>query len=231
MFARHEFQASVGNLPHIHLMLRVSWNELSENEQLFVKDLIRASHLDVIRVDDIPRYIEEGLLKHPSDVQVITNLAKSILAHHCTPKCQVRVGENKYVCRKPNFLLMNPKPDNTREVYQDLPNDMSLESLRQLEKVGIIEPLEYDKEMDFMKPFKSRLSYFHPKRHIPPVNWTNDLNISPVEGYTFSYCQSMQNIALIYLSGGCNKYTVKYVGKLDSQNYVIVYTDGHKNGK
>ena len=31
--------------------------------------------------------------------------------------------------------------------------------------------------------------------------------------------------------GGCSKYTIKYIGKIDAQNYVIVYTDSHKNGK
>ena len=68
----------------------------------------------------------------------------------------VRVGENKFVCRKPNYLKMNPQPGNTRETYIDLPNEMSLESLHILEKVEIIEPLEYNIEQDYIKPFKSR---------------------------------------------------------------------------
>ena len=107
------------------------------------------------------------------------------------------VGEDKYVCRKPNYLKMKPKPENNIEKYMNLPNDLSIEALRQLEKVGIIEPIKYDSRYDYMHPFKSRLEYIHPKRHIPPVNWTHDLNISPVEGYTFAHCQSMQNIQRI----------------------------------
>ena len=142
----------------------------------------------------------------------------------------MRIGEDKFVCRKPNYLLMNKAPKNINDTYQDLPNDISIESLHRLEKVGIIDPLEYDEKIDYMKPFKSNLSYFHPKRHLPPVNWTHDMNISPVEGYTFAYCQSMQNIQVITHSGGCNKYTIKYVGKIDDQNHVIVSSDGHKNG-
>ena len=50
---------------------------------------------------------------------------------------------------------MNPQPGNTREKYIDLPNTMAIESLRQLEKVGIIEPLEFNEQMDYMKPFRS----------------------------------------------------------------------------
>ena len=119
LFARHEFQASIGNLPHIHLMLRVSWEELKEEEIFFVNDLVRASYLDIVKMDEIPRYIEEDLFKTPSDAKEITNLGQHILGHHyCSSKCLVRIGENKYVCRKPNYLLMNPAPNNTREVYR-----------------------------------------------------------------------------------------------------------------
>ena len=168
MFARHEFQASVGNLPHIHLMLRVKYNELIATETTFVNDLVRAGYLDIIRVNEISCYIEKGLFQHPSDVKIITKLAKSILVHHCIPKCPVRLGEDKFVCQKPNYLKMKPCPGNTKEIYQELPNDLSIEALRQLAKVGIINPIEYDKETNYMKPFRSRLPYFHPKRHIPP---------------------------------------------------------------
>ena len=230
LFARHEFQSQAGNLPHIHAMVKVNWEELSCDQKEFVRDCIRASVLDIVRVDEIPRLIEEGLLTHSSDVKMITNLGSQILKHLCNPRCLVMVGDDTFVCRKPNYLKKNPPPGNTTEKFEVLPNDLSLESLRRLEMVGIIEPLEYDEEMDYLKPFKSRLAYFHPVRHNPAVNWTHDLNISPVEGYTFAYCQSMQNIQFISNCGGCNKYTIKYVGKIDEQNYVIVYSDGHKNG-
>ena len=30
---------------------------------------------------------------------------------------------------------------------------------------------------------------------------------------------------------GCNKYTIKYIGEMDEQNYVTVHTDSHKNGQ
>ena len=96
--------------------------------------------------------------------------------------------------------------------------------------MGIIKPLEYDEVNDYLKPFESRLSFFHPSRHVPAVNWNDIYNVSPVEGYTFVICQSMQNIQRIINTGGCNKYCIKYVGKIDEQNSVIVYADSHKNG-
>ena len=80
-----------------------------------------------------------------------------------------------------------------------------------------------------MAPFKSRLQYFHPVHYIPAINWYQDVNMSSVKSYTFSTCQSMQNIQVISNSKGCNTYCVKYVGKIDEQNFVIVYADGNKN--
>ena len=53
---------------------------------------------------------------------------------------------------------MNPQPGNNQESYIDLPNTMLIESLRQLEKVGIIEPLDFNEQIDYMKPFKIRVS-------------------------------------------------------------------------
>ena len=81
-----------------------------------------------------------------------------------------------------------------------------------------------------MIPFKNNLEYFHPVRYIPAVNWSRNLNMLPVESYTFSICQSMLNIQVITNSGCCDKYCIKYIGKIDEQNFVIVNADGSKNG-
>ena len=41
----------------------------------------------------------------------------------------------------------------------------------------------------------------------------------------------MQHIQKVTNTGGCNKYTIKYIGEIDEQNYVIAHTDSHRNGK
>ena len=41
----------------------------------------------------------------------------------------------------------------------------------------------------------------------------------------------MQNIQRITDTGSCNKYWIRYIGKIFNQNYVILYSDGHTNGK
>ena len=164
------------------------------------------------------------------DLNGVIQNASKILPHRCNERCLIAVGPNEYRCRKLNFLLTNRPPNNTKSVMKELPNDLSIDCLRKLERAEIVEPLDINAETGYMKPFKSNLQFFHPKRHIPPVLWTHDMNISPVEGYTFTACQSMQNIQLLTQTGGCNKYVVKYLGKIDDQNYVIVYTDTHTNG-
>ena len=71
----------------------------------------------------------------------------------------------------------------------------------------------------------------HPRRHIPPTNPSDDINMSPCEGYTFANCLSMQNIQVLTQGGGVNKYICKYIGKLDEQNYIVVLVDPETNGQ
>ena len=169
-------------------MFKILCSALNAAQKKFVNNLIRASYMEIVRPEECQRLIREGLIKDVFEVKKIHDLGKKILSHRCSPRCQVMVGPNKFVCRKPNNLSLNPPPSKTREKFIELPNDYSIDSLRRLEQVGIIEPLVYDENFDILQKFKSRLPFFHPKRHIPPVNFTNDLNISPVKGYTFSYC-------------------------------------------
>ena len=52
------------------------------------------------------------------------------------------------------------------------------------------------------------------------------MNVSPVEGCTFSVCKSMKNIQVLTWSGGCAKYALKYIAKIEEQNYVTIDVDG-----
>ena len=136
------FKVMQKNLPHIHAMLKVNWTQLTNDEKLFVNDCIRASVLDIVKVEETNRLIDEGLWKNKNEIYKLTSLATSILSHKCSPRCLVMIDENKFVCRKPNYLKMNPPSGNTIEKNEILPNDLSLESLRELEKVGIIDQIE-----------------------------------------------------------------------------------------
>ena len=138
---------------------------------------------------------------------------------------------DEFRIRKPNCLKINPSPENITETNVKLGSEYSVETLWGLERVGNIEPLEYDAKCNVIKAFKSGLPLFHPTCHVPSVKFSDDLNISPVEGYRLSHWQSMQNIQCIADMGDCNKYCIKYIVKIDSQNYVIFYSYGHTNFK
>ena len=96
-------------------------------------------------------------------------------------------------------------------------------------KIGLADPIVLN-EFGVPSEFKSSCGLFHPKRHIPPTNTNEDLNISPVETRTFCACKSMQNIQWLTVCGGLNKYICKYIGKIDENNYVIIRAHPHDPG-
>ena len=227
IFARNEYQKEVGNLSHIHLMLQIYWKLLNESQTAFVMDLIRASILDIVRSDEIESLINDGIFRCVEDHKAMVRDAESFLPHRCNSRCQAAVSPGVFRCRKLNNLKVTT--DNTKHVFKPLPNDYSAACIDRLIQIGLVEPLSINEE-GYQRPFKSSIPFFHPARHIPPTNPTNDMNISPVEGYTFSACRSMQNAQMLTACGGVKKYVCKYIGKIDEQNYIVVSVDGSKSG-
>jgi hypothetical protein len=229
IFARCEYQKDVGNLHHIHLILQVEYDLLTEEQIDFVNNLVRASVLDVVRPHEVSKLIEEGVFKCIDDYTDMQNDAKSMLSHVCGSRCVRITNDGKFVCRKLNNLLEacnDPNLTNTRDSFKDLPNNFSDATIEVLVKCGLaVQPEE--NEHGFKNNFKSNLDFFHPKRHIPATNPCGDTNMSPVEGYTFSVCRSMQNLQILVGTGGVNKYVCKYIGKIDETNYVVIKIDGH----
>lgn len=62
-------------------------------------------------------------------------------------------------------------------------------------------------------------------KHVPPVNITEDIKMSPVIGKLFSATRAQQNAQQLTGCGNCYKYLCKYVGKMDEQNRVVVSVD------
>ena len=54
IFARKEYQKDKGNLSYTHLMLKVNWDKLSDQEKI-LNDLIRASVIDIVRVNEVEK--------------------------------------------------------------------------------------------------------------------------------------------------------------------------------
>ena len=107
IFAGHEFQSRVVNIPHIHALLKVKWDQLSQEEKTNFQWMYLRQCSWCHRIKEVQSHIEKGLFNHTDDVQNIINLAMSIIPHKCNPRCLVMTGPNKFTCRKPNYLLMN----------------------------------------------------------------------------------------------------------------------------
>ena len=223
IFVRKEYQTSKGNLSHAHLMICLLWEAMTEKEREFVNDLIRASIFDIVRPDEVDRFMKEGVFTYRHDIFKVWENTGKFLPHICNDGCLVKNADGTFRCRKIDNLKASP--DNTKHMFLDLPNDYSVACLRILEAIGMTKELEIDDDGNVLK-FVSTLPFFHPKRYVPPTNPTDDRNISPVEGYIFAITKSMQNVQKLTGAGGCSKYVCKYIAKIDEQNYVIICVDG-----
>ena len=67
IFVRDEYQDWKGNLPHIYRMILLAFEKMNDEQKLRVKQLIRASLGDIIRQDEVPQFIEDGLLEGVED--------------------------------------------------------------------------------------------------------------------------------------------------------------------
>ena len=81
IFVRYEYQKDAGNLSHIHLILHVIWESLSDTEKEFDRDLIRASGGEIVRFDEVQSMIDEGIYKSHQDWHAMQEMAQTILPH------------------------------------------------------------------------------------------------------------------------------------------------------
>ena len=228
IFSRDEYQSDVGNLPHIHLILKVMKDFWTTERISRLDELVTAQICTIIPSDEANEHIRQGVFQSHKEVYDIEELAKEILTHGCNPRCLRRIsdsdGPEAFVCRKPNNLKLSP--DNTQHSYIPLPVKFDEECVKRFEDIGIVEPSTINEHGWCSNWLKSDHPYFNPVRHIPPTNPSHDPNMSPVNGLTFSHCKSMQNAQFITQSGGCNKYINKYLTKLDENNSVFTKSDG-----
>ena len=92
------------------------------------------------------------------------------------------------MCRKINNL--KEIPNNTKHKYPPLHNDYYVPCIQIIEAIRLTKSIEIDNDGNVIK-FESTIPFSHPKRHYPPTNLTNDMNISPVEGSFVAVTHSM----------------------------------------
>ena len=134
------------------------------------------------------------------------NDTTNFFGHVCNSQCQMRMADGPFKCRKLNNLKVSE--DNTKHAFLSFKNDLPQNYYR-LPKIELIDPvleIKYGRKT----AIKSKLLFLHPKHHIPPTNSSEDINMSPCEGQTFSISCSMQNMQILLHGGGVNKYVCKY---------------------
>ena len=231
VFVRDKFQDLIGNLPHIHMLLSLDLKNATDLQKARIDDLIRADVGSIVRSDEVQHLIDSGVFKSADDQFKLEKLSREILPHRCSPRCLIRIGDGdgpeNFRCRSNNNLKLSP--DITRNCLIDLPMNLSIPCMEWLIRIGMLEPID-DLSNFLPGEFKANHTYFHPKKHIPKICRTLHDYISPVEGYTYAVCQSMQNLQSLIQCNGCTTYCNKYTVKIDKMNYVIVLTHAHKGG-
>ena len=146
MFARDEYQNTIGNLSHIHMMVEMDVESMSEKQKDVLEELIRAYVCDIVRDEDLEKLIDEGIIKSIDDVISIEKDASFFLPHKCFMRCLKRVAyrgdENDYICKKPNNNVLSEDP--TRHTYMKLNNEYSYDVLERLAEIGIVKKINTD---------------------------------------------------------------------------------------
>ena len=165
LFGGKEYQTNRGNISHLHMMIALMWAHMSEKEKEFVNNLIRASIFDIVKSDEVPRMIEEGIFTHPDYVYSVYENAEKFLPHRCNDSCLVRRPDGTFRCRKIDNVKASP--DNTKHMFETLSNDYSVPCLRILEEIGLLSKLTIDDNGTILE-FESPIAFFHPVRHFHP---------------------------------------------------------------
>lgn len=91
MWARDEYQDSVGNLHYIHLIKYINQKAMSHEQKAKMDDLIRASICNIVRSDEVQHLINDGILKSVDDHRGIQRDSGNILPHICTVRYKKRL--------------------------------------------------------------------------------------------------------------------------------------------
>ena len=116
------------------------------------------------------------------DIHTLYENAVKRLPHHCNDSCLVNNPDGTLRCKElDNIIIIK---DNTKHNFLSLPNNDSVGCLQIPQCIGLTDKIDINDDKNILD-FKSSLTVFHPSWHVPPTKPTNNVNISPLEGYIF----------------------------------------------
>ena len=213
LFSRDEYQSDVGNLCHLHMLVTLD-AKYDENEgRKFIQQLVQGSVDEIVGLDEVEQYIREGIIEDWEDYERMKEQARKFLPHVCGARCKVRKGpgSDELKCRVQNPIFMS---GDIREFYEFMMEMSHTKcSTEILERLQLCEKLD-----DTGGAFVPKHAFLEAKRILPPVR-RGEGNISPVIGRLFAATRSCMNVQ-ICTSHGTSRYIVKYLIKIDENNYV-----------
>ena len=226
-FWRDEYQDDVGNLPHIHGMIALDKDTMSDKEVIdFVCGLIRSNVASLFSTRELERYVELGVFNKKHDWFEMTELAERILPHKCSKRCMIRIsdggGPECFQCKKPHPTA--GRQDPLEDEFRETKFSLSPECMETLERIGVYKP-PVDEALK--GTFENEL--FRPTRHFGRCDPKAKENMSPVIPELFGATQSMQNAQVMTTTNGVARYVVKYVTQRDQNNQVTVAPSVHNS--
>jgi PIF1 helicase. len=246
-FWRDEYQDCSGNLCHIHGLVALDKEDLSDEDFLeFICNLQKCNLAEIFETNNLQKYVDLGVFSSIWDYTDKLKTASKVLPHTCSPRCLMRVAHegkptDQFRCRVPHPLRYRVDP--TRHEFRPLKFEFSKECLQILEECGIYDPnpethgqdLNYWRGGAYQKDGYPKGSFndkmFCPRRHYGPCNPNATENMSPVNPVLFAATESMQNIQVVRNTNGVARYVVKYVVKKDEGNRITLGADFHSGAR
>lgn len=205
-FFRDEYQDGSGNPCHIHGLVGLDREDLSDEDFLdFVCTLQKNCVGDLVGSHEVESFIESGLLRDQEDWRTMQSTAFECLPHTCSSKrCLVKTGPRKgqHFCKTLDVRCASKNP--LEHEFQNLPVHFSDECLDILERVELYTPPTSDcPRPQFHHPM------FVPKRHVGVIHPQARERMSPVVAEHFAFTRSSQNYQVITGTGGVTRYVVK----------------------
>jgi hypothetical protein len=211
IFCRDEYQGDTGNLCHMHLLVTLARGYSDDVGKKLVEKLIRGFVQDIVTEEEIDNYVTEGIFKNRNEIFDMQDQARAFLPHHHSSRCMRRTGTgpNDLQCRVPDTRYIS---NNLTSFYEaQLRIHHSKEATDIMRRIGLVTLNEHNEIVPQRNYLKSTRIYA-PARH-------GEGNITPVIGRLFAATRSTMNVQ-ICTSHGTSRYVVKYVVKVDKNNYV-----------
>jgi len=244
-FWRDEYQDCSGDICHIHGLVALDKEDLSNEEFLeFVCSLQKCNIVEIFKTNNVQKYVDLGVFSSIWDYTDKVKIASQVLPHTCSLRCMMRVAHkgkptDQFRCRVPHPLRYRVDP--TWHEFRPLKFEFSKECLQILEECGIYDPnpethrqdLNYWRAGAYQKDGYPKGS-FNDKMmrcHYGPRNPNATENMSPVNPVLFAPTESMQNLQVVRNTNGVARYVVKYVVKKDEGNRVTLGANFHSGAR